>query len=292
MASRANTANPKVPLVPFLKWPGGKRWVAPLLSEVLQLELDQCYREPFLGGGAVFLRLQPPLACLSDTNRDLVHFLNVVRDYPEEVVRRVWRWSNSRECYQDVRDSIPRSDIGRAARFLYLNRTCWGGVYRTNKEGRFNVPFGNSGRGLCSLEHVVSVSRVFQSVTIQVKDFEAAIDEAQKGDVVYADPPYTGKGEDNGFLRYNETIFQWADQVRLATTLRRAKRRGVFVVCSGLHHAELFRLYSGWWKVTVPRYSGVSRVASSRRTVREVLLLSRRPKHLPSALSDELTRIV
>lgn len=277
--------------VPFLKWPGGKRWISPLLSTVLAQELKNQYREPFLGAGAVFLKLQPSSAYLSDSNRELVHFFNVITVWPEEVVRRVWRWTNTRECYDNVRNSQPRSDIGRAARFLYLNRTCWGGVYRTNRQGEFNVPFGNSGRGLCSLAHVTSISEVFERAIIEVRDFEDSVDETLNGDAIYADPPYTAKGEDNGFLRYNETIFQWTDQIRLAASLRRAKRRGVFVTCSGLHHPELFRLYPGWWALTVPRYSSVSRLTACRRSVREVLIFSRKPKALPSEMLAELQRI-
>lgn len=291
MSDNSTSVAEKCPLVPFLKWPGGKRWISPLLSIVLGKELVRQYREPFLGAGAVFLQLRPSSAYLSDSNRELVHFLNVAKVWPEEVVRHVWRWTNTRACYERVRSSRPRTDIGKAARFLYLNRTCWGGVYRTNRHGKFNVPFGDSGRGLCSLAHVISVSEAFSQAVIEVRDFEDSIDETSAGDVVYADPPYTAKGEDNGFLRYNETIFQWTDQMRLAASLRRAKRRGVFVTCSGLHHPELFRLYPGWWAVTVPRHSTVSRLSASRRSVREVLILSRKPKALPGDMEVKLQRI-
>ncbi len=291
MSQKSRQTETSTPMLPFLKWPGGKRWIAPVLSEILRGELSGHYFEPFLGAGAVFLRLRPTTANLSDNNAELIHFLHVVSEYPAEVVRRVWQWSNTRECYERVRMSRPRTHIGRTARFLYLNRTCWGGVYRTNRSGNFNVPFGNSGRALCSLQHVKRVSLAFSTAVIKHCDFGDAVSNAKHGDVVYADPPYTGMGEDNGFLRYNEKIFSWADQMRLAATLRSARQRGVFVALSGLHHAELFELYSGWWKITVPRYSGVSRVTSSRRRVSEVVIFSRKPKVWPSHLSGDLERI-
>lgn len=278
-------------LAPFLKWPGGKRWLAPLLRDVVIHELRGTYYEPFLGAGAVFLQVRPKCSVLSDTNRDLMHFVSVVRRRPEDVVRAVWRWSNTAECYAAVRRSVPRSDVGRAARFLFLNRTCWGGIYRTNRDGHFNVPFGDSGRRLCSLRHVIEVSAVFEHSTLLVQDFAQAIRCAHKGDAVYADPPYTGKGENNGFLRYNEKLFSWSDQERLARECRSARRRGAFVAVSGLQHDELLSLYDGWWVLKLSRHSTVGRERSSRHEISEVVMFSRRPKGLPSKLSQKVRRI-
>lgn len=278
-------------LVPFLKWPGGKRWLAPLLSNIISHELIGTYYEPFLGAGAVFTQLKPERSVLSDNNNDLIHFWEVVRDRPEDVVRKVWRWSNTAECYKRVRKSVPYSDVGRAARFLFLNRTCWGGIYRTNKNGDFNVPFGNSGRKLCSLEHVLKVSAVFTNAELIVQDFKYAISCAQSGDVVYADPPYTVKGENNGFVRYNEKLFNWDDQERLARECRSAKQRGVFVMVSGLYHHELLTLYRGWWALKQLRHTTVSRKLSSRHKISEVVLFSRKPKKLSKDLQKQLIRI-
>jgi DNA adenine methylase len=262
-----------------------------LLRNVVLQALEGTYYEPFLGAGAVFLEVRPTSSVLSDTNQELIHFIDVVRGCPEAVVRAVWRWSNTAECYAFVRRSVPRSDVGRAARFLFLNRTCWGGVYRTNRRGLFNVPFGDSRRRLCSMGHVTEVSAVFANAKLLVQDFEPAIQCAEKGDVVYADPPYTGKGENNGFVRYNEKLFSWSDQERLAGTCQSAKRRGAFVAVSGLHHDELLSLYSGWWALTLSRHSTVSRIRSSRHKISEVVIFSRRPKGLPSKLIHEVRQI-
>ena len=280
---------PRMP--PFLKWPGGKRWLAPSLRNVLLQELEGTYYEPFLGAGAVFLEIRPQTSVLSDTNQELIQFIAVVRGSPEAVVRAVWRWSNTAECYAAVRNSVPRSDVGRAARFLFLNRTCWGGIYRTNRSGLFNVPFGDSGRRLCSMRHVTEVSAAFSNATLLAQDFESAICCAGKGDVVYADPPYTGKGENNGFIRYNEKLFSWSDQERLAKACRSAKRRGAFVAVSGLQHDELLALYNGWWVLKVSRHSTVSRERSSRQKISEVVVFSRRPQNLPPMLDREVRRI-
>ncbi len=263
---------------PFLKWPGGKRWLAHRLTPILSSELQGTYYEPFLGAGAVFLALAPATAILADTNRSLIDFLRTVRKQPNEVVEAVWRLSNTRECYYDVRSRVPRTKVGRAARFLYLNRTCWGGVHRLNREGTFNVPFGDSGREIICRQDVIAAAKAFGSAKLYTKDFESLISPAGKGDVIYCDPPYTTKGAGNGFIRYNESLFSWEDQERLSMTCRRARRRGAFVAVSGLNHFEFLDLYRGWWVAEFKRPSTVGRIVTSRHSVSEVVVFSRKPK--------------
>jgi DNA adenine methylase len=175
-----------------------------------------------------------------------------------------------------------------AARFLYLNRTCWAGIYRLNRQGHFNVPFGKSGRALGFQDNIADVARMFGKATVCACDFEESISLSGPGDVVYADPPYTTKGENNGFVRYNERLFSWRDQVRLSECCRAAKRRGVFVGVSGLCHSDLLSLYRGWWMLRIARKSLVSRKTAGRGEIHEVVLLSRRPS---LALFDNLCRI-
>jgi DNA adenine methylase len=273
--SNDNAANS---CTPFLKWPGGKRWLAPLLSRILGPELIGTYYEPFTGAASVFLNLCPVQSLLSDTNGQLIEALLTIREFPSEVVDSVWRFSNTVECYYRVRASSPRTAIGRAARFLYLNRTCWGGVYRLNRQGEFNVPFGDSGRRLCSRSQVQGVALRLNTAEIVVSDFEPIMAQAVKGDVVYADPPYTTCGENNGFIRYNESLFRWQDQMRLATASRAARNRGVFVAVTGLYHRDVLSLYPGWWVLKVGRSSCVSREKKGRRRIHEALVVSRRPR--------------
>jgi len=266
--------------LPFLKWPGGKRWVAPLLASIVQPELDGTYFEPFVGGASVFLQLQPSKAILSDINEELIKSLKIVRDDPELVVRAVHRLSNTSACYYRVRRMKPRSVISYAARFIYLNRTCWGGIYRLNKGGGFNVPFGRSGRVICKRSSVIDGARALKKAKLRCADFEEVMDEAGHGDVVYADPPYTTRGQNNGFVRYNEILFAWQDQMRLAAACERAAKRGAFVVVSGLWHRDVLNAYPFWWGMQVSRTSTVSREVESRTSVSEALLFSRKPKSL------------
>ena len=121
--------------LPFIKWPGGKRWLAPNLAEAVESELEDRYVEPFLGGGAVFFALEPARAVLSDLNPELIDLYSWVKRDPNLLVERVWRFSNTAECFYRARASKPRTSLGRAARMLYLSRTSFGGIYRLNKSG-------------------------------------------------------------------------------------------------------------------------------------------------------------
>jgi DNA adenine methylase len=264
---------------PLLKWPGGKSWLAPKLSQIFRVELAQgaTYHEPFLGSAATFLSLQPNQAVLSDINSHLIEFYLCIRDHFDEVLNLVWRYSNTSECYYRIRKMKPQTTIGRAARFLFLNRTCWGGIYRLNKKGEFNVPFGNSGRIICRKKNVLSVSSALTKATIVCSDFEDIITKASRGDVLYADPPYTTLGQNNGFLRYNERLFRWSDQRRLAHCCIEAADRGVFVAVSGLWHPDILTLYPGWQVWKIQRKSCVSRLVESRYAIYEVVLFNKMP---------------
>jgi len=278
-------------ILPFLKWPGGKRWLVPHITQTLRAELRHTYIEPCCGAAAVFLGVSPRSAILADVDAELIRCLGTVRKYPLRVLRALWRWSNSAECFYRVREMMPRTKLMAAARFIYLNRTCWGGIHRRNHDGRFNVPFGNSGRVICRKESFLANARALGCATLQTSDFSDTVRKADDGDVVYADPPYTTRGEDNGFLRYNEKLFSWADQERLAASAIAAARRGAFVAVSGLRHKELLALYRGWWAVEIPRHCLVSREVEARGPVTEVLILSRKPKVPPCAGEVRLARI-
>ncbi len=265
---------------PFLKWPGGKRWLVPQLAPRIRDQLQNRYFEPFLGSGAMHLGVQAPKAVLGDINEELIATLETVAREPERVVSAVWRFSNTAECYYRVRQSRPRTEVGLAARFVYLNRTAWGGVHRLNRKGEFNTPFGNSGRVICRLQAVVQAARLFASADLRVADFEEVMSEAGSGDVVYADPPYVSptSGHDS-FRRYSERGFSWADQERLASAAVEAFHRGASVAVSGRAGFEVERLYPGWTRVHAQRSSRVSRAPRGRGVFREVILLSPNMAH-------------
>lgn len=267
---------------PFLKWPGGKRWAADRITSAIRPRLTGTYYEPFLGGGAVFFRLRPQTAVLSDINAELIETYAAVRDSPDDVVSFVKRMPVSSEHYYRVRGWEPETAIQRAARLLYLNRTAFCGMYRVNSRGEFNVPFGGGQRTPAPLweqQLVARASRALQGVAFRVDDFEEVMRHVGAGDVVYCDPTYTVTHNGNAFIRYNEKNFSWRDQNRLAKCARQACARGATVVVSNAHHPSIRALYADAVRYVLRRPSCVARDPVHRRVVSEYLCLLMPPKH-------------
>mgnify|MGYP005849840965 CR=1 FL=1 len=236
-------------LKPFLKWAGGKRW----LLERGQFTLPGYtgrYIEPFLGGGAVFFANQPKNAILSDSNKRLIETFIVIRDGLEEfeALFKKHAESHSQEYYYELRSKRLRRPVMRAAQFLYLNRTCWNGLYRENLKGQFNVPIGTKQVVIFETDDFPAWSRALQGVRLEHRDFEDTINEAKEGDFVFADPPYTVRHNMNGFVKYNQNIFSWSDQIRLRDVLKRASERGVSFAMTNADHESIRELYSGFGK--------------------------------------------
>jgi DNA adenine methylase len=185
---------------PFLKWAGGKRWLAPQLVKNLP-DFSGRYIEPFLGSAAIFFAIRPSDALLSDTNEDLIETYNAIRDDHEQVhdLLKVHQRKHSVEYFYQMRQYRPRERYRKAARFIYLNRTCWNGLYRVNLQGVFNVPIGTKTNVLMATDDWTATSALLKSADIRCQDFEKSIDMAERGDLVFADPPYTVK---LGFPRF------------------------------------------------------------------------------------------
>jgi DNA adenine methylase len=228
---------------PFLKWAGGKRWLADAVAPLL-IPKSGRYVEPFLGGGSVFFNVECNQAWLSDINPELVNTYRVVRDHPEELIWLLKNLSISAGLFQRVRAEKCVSDIARAARILYLNRTAFNGLYRVNRQGEFNVPFGcKVGTRTVDAEVIFECSSKLRQAVLMVSDFRAPLSAITSGDTVFLDPPYTVRHDNNGFRRYNERIFSWGDQIALAQEAKRLARSGTTVVITNAAHAEVLALY-------------------------------------------------
>ena len=205
------------------------------------------YFEPFLGGGAVFFQTAPERAVLSDLNVDLIATYEVARDFPADLTERLQNYHerHSRDTYYAVRGTKPSDKIELAAWFLYLNRTCWNGLYRVNLRNVFNVPIGTKTDVVLPTDDFALVSQRLAMTKLQCCDFEITIDAAGDGDFVFVDPPYTVKHNENGFVKYNDRIFSWGDQVRLRDAVVRASRRGAKVLVTNANHASIRELYRG-----------------------------------------------
>lgn len=229
---------------PFLKWAGGKRWLVEKYSHIFPAFAGR-YFEPFLGSGSVFFYLSPKKAILSDINSDLIETYKAIKDNWLQVLKHLELHKNKHSdlYYYDLRGSCPKTPSARAARFIYLNRTCFNGLYRVNRDGRFNVPRGTRNSVIYATDQFDIISKVLQEVELNTCDFEQSIDRAGKGDLVFADPPYTVCHNNNAFIKYNERLFSWDDQVRLANCLKKATDRGAKVIATNASHPSVIELY-------------------------------------------------
>lgn len=233
-------------LTPFLKWAGGKRWLTESDSEIFPKTFDR-YIEPFLGGAATFFHLLPTSAVLSDVNSELILTYQVVRDDWKAVRAALDRHQrdHSKKHYYDERKRLRRNKIERAARLLYLNRACWNGLYRVNLQGQFNVPKGTKKNIILSTDDFQAVSRALQNAIITSCDFEEVIDKTERNDFLFVDPPYTVKHNMDGFVKYNERIFTWDDQIRLAQSISKSAKRGAKILVTNADHEAVRELYQG-----------------------------------------------
>jgi len=260
--------------VPFLKWAGGKRWLANRHPGIIPSNYSR-YFEPFLGSGALFFALRPRDAVLCDLNSELVETFLAIRENWRAVADRLrhYQRSHSKAFYYAARRSRPRVAAARAARFIYLNRTCWNGLYRVNLRGEFNVPKGTKERVVLPTDDFETVHKILQNVRVVSSDFEPIIDMAGKRDLIFADPPYITAHVNNGFLKYNERLFSWGDQVRLRDSLVKAACRGAYIVATNADTTAIRNLYEKDFNLTtVSRASVIAGSSRWRGTKTELVI--------------------
>lgn len=232
--------------------------------------------EPFAGSGAVFFHVEPTTALLSDSNEQLIEAYEAVRDEPEAVLAALRRHHrrHNKSHYYEVRASRPRALSARGAKFIYLNRTCFNGIYRVNLRGEFNVPMGSKASVLRPNDDFFAWADLLKHAELVAQDFDKTLAGATSGDLVYADPPYTVKHNMNNFVKYNERIFSWADQERLAESLHDATGRGACVVVSNADSPSIREFYSGpgWVQTTVARHSRLAASSDNRRPTTEIVV--------------------
>ena len=265
-------------LSPFLKWPGGKRWLLKKNPELFSVKFNNYY-EPFLGSGAVFFYLCPKKAVLSDVNEELINLYIQMRDYPQLLIEQLesHQKKHGKEYYYEIRDKSYSSSIERAGRFLYLNRTCFNGMYRENREGKFNVPIGTKNNCTYDIYNFEYYSNALKSAELIACDFREVISKTQKGDLLFVDPPYTiGQTQQNRFIKYNSKLFSWNDQKDLWSEIIRARDRGTIVISTNAYCDELLEMYKneGFYVQTIEKKSTISGVVDKRRKTTELLITS------------------
>lgn len=262
----------EIALVPPLKWAGGKRWFALNHLDLLP-QYSGSYVEPFLGSGALFFSVRPKTSVLSDINQELLNLYEVIRDHPRELANKLIAHQKKHgvEYYYEVRRTQPRTPVNKAARTLYLNRTCWNGLYRVNLHGQFNVPKGTKDTVVLDTDNFEALASLLKSATLKCQDFEITLDGAKNGDFAFIDPPYTVAHNRNGFVKYNQKLFSWEDQVRLRDAVKRAALRGVKVLVTNAAHHSVESLYQEFDQIIVERSGVISGDASKRGRYQELV---------------------
>jgi DNA adenine methylase len=262
---------------PFLKWAGGKGKLIPQYIPYLPKKF-KTYYEPFLGGAAVFFYLNPSSAALTDINAELVNAYRCVQDNVEELILNLeaHQLRHCRDYYYQVRQSPGVTNIEKAARLIYLNKTCFNGLYRENSKGEFNVPIGKyKNPKICNPALLRSVSAALQNAQINVRPFEDILEHASScDDFVYFDPPYHPLSPTSNFTAYSRYSFTQDDQIRLKYVFAELAERGVKVMLSNSDCPFIRELYSDFNinSIIAPRL--INSDARKRGKITEVLITS------------------
>jgi len=268
---------------PFVKWAGGKSQLLSQISDFLPHHFD-LYFEPFVGGGAVFFHLRPRKAVISDANFDLINAYRVIRDDIDSLRAELDEFQEkriSRRLYELHRKKNPDklSKVERAARFIFLNKTCYNGLYRVNRKGDFNVPFGKYSRmpKLYEGENLTEVKKLLGGTEIEYASYETALGRASKGDFVYLDPPYSPDPKSQGFTSYTKESFSEVDQTRLAARFKDSDRRGCLLMLSNSDTRHVRSLYADFTIERVKAGRMINCIGSERTGYNELLILNYRP---------------
>ena len=270
---------------PFVKWAGGKRQLIPILNQHLPENFDSFF-EPFLGGGAMLfniIRKNPNQKCqISDLNSDLILTYVTIRDKVEELIPSLKNHSknyfkNSKSYYYKIRDSEPKNQVEKASRLIFLNRTCFNGLYRVNSKGKFNVPLGRyTNPNIVNETNLRSVSHFLKSknIIISCSDFSSILKDAHKGDFVYFDPPYQPVSSTANFTSYTNRNFTFDDLERLAVLCQKLDSKGCKFMLSNSNSEEVLEIFSkSNWKIFEIEANRTINSDSRKRTGHSELLI-------------------
>ncbi len=230
---------------PFLRWAGGKAWLVQYVDELVeQLDFNN-YFEPFLGGAAVYFSLNKMnQAFLSDLNAELVDTYNAIKQNPERVVSLIKNMDNNKDDYYRIRASKPETLEEIAARFIYLNQTSYNGLYRVNKKGEYNVPYGYRKTWKYDYEKINRASAKLKKAEVVCGDFSIFESIIKEKDLVFLDPPYTVSHNQNGFIKYNQKLFSLEDQYRLRAFIDSIVDKHAYYILTNAAHETILEIFS------------------------------------------------
>ena len=278
---------------PFVKWAGGKRQLLDALTRGLPKFGN--YHEPFLGGGALFFKLESmgkiKRAFLSDFNEELVNSYGVIKTEVFELMSELAapKYANTEAAYYKIRGSKPASNVQRAARFIYLNKTAFNGLYRVNSKGGFNVPFGRyTNPKVLDSANLLLVHRALQKDDLYSGDFSVVLKNARNGDLVYFDPPYFPISKTANFTSYTKEGFLENDQERLMKTFKELDARGCFVLLSNSYSDFIADLYAEFEPEVVQASRMINCKGDRRGKIRELIVRNWEPQEAQRKLVEEI----
>jgi len=283
---------------PFVKWAGGKTQACSQFKDrgLIPIKFGT-YFEPFLGGGALFLYLRVSKTILSDNNEELINAYRVIKSYVFDLIEilKNHKKGHNKEYYYKIRSLDPQelTNVDRAARLIYLNKTCYNGLYRVNSKGKFNVPIGRyKNPAILEEENLIAIHELLKNpdIKIQVADFEECEKEVERNDFVYFDPPYSPLSETANFTAYTKECFGQQEQIRLANLFKKLSDRGCFVLLSNSDIEFIRNLYSEFYihkKIMVPRF--ISSNPNRRKAIGELAITNYQPKIGQKTLLEKLS---
>ena len=264
-------------VAPVVKWVGGKRQLLDEITPLLPKRITS-YCEPFLGGGAVLFSIQPTRAIVNDLNQDLITVYEVIRDDVESLLESLKKHENTAEYFYAIRDMDRDKEVyqvERASRLIYLNKTCFNGLFRVNSSGEFNSPFGHYKNPNIVNEPILrAVSKYFgaSNITFYSEDFAETLKRVRKGGFVYLDPPYDPVSDTASFTGYNKGGFDRNEQIRLKQCCDELTRRGVKFMLSNSATEFIKELYGEYEITIVKAKRAINSDASKRGAIEEVLI--------------------
>jgi DNA adenine methylase len=266
---------------PFVKWAGGKRQLIPQMAKYFPKEYNK-YIEPFIGGGAIFFHLLPEISIISDNNPDLINCYKVIKEDVENLIRSLRKHRYEKNYYYEIRafDRDPEkfaalSDVEKASRSIFLNKTGYNGLYRVNSKGFFNVPFGrHKNPKICDDVNLRSVSQALRNVEIHLGSFEICLDFAKQDDFVYLDPPYHPLSDTALFTSYTKSSFDKASQKKLFEVFKELDKRGCYVMLSNSYSEFILDLYKDYQIIILKAKRNINSNSLKRGLINEVLILN------------------
>ena len=274
---KINIKNADIPK-PFIKWAGGKRQIIKELTDSLPKNYNR-YFEPFIGGGALFFAIRPKNAYISDINPELINLYNTVKNNTHSLIKDLLRYKNTETEFYRIRnlDRTPDyknlTNIEKAGRFIYLNKTCYNGLYRTNSKGQFNAPYGfYKNPNIIDEQNLKICSELLKETEIGLSDFSNIENKIKTRDFVYFDPPYIPINKTSSFTKYYKDDFNTGSQIKLKELCDRLNKKNIYFMLSNSYNETALNLYKEYNIKTVKAIRSINCKGSKRGAVDELII--------------------